>query len=136
MAIDPIGNYEADQRSLRELLTNFSNDASQLVRQEVALAKAEIDEKLSRLKKDVAAMAVGGAVLAVGGLCLVAALVLLLDLALPAWIAALLVGAALCGVGAWLTMRAKRDIQGVELKPEQSMHSLKTDFRTMKEAVR
>jgi uncharacterized membrane protein len=136
MAIDPMGNYDAEQRSLRELLANFSNDASQLVRQEVALAKAELDEKLTRLKKDVAAMALGGVVLGLGVLCLVAAVVLLLSLAMPAWIAALLVGAALSGVGAWLTMRAKRDIQGVDLKPQQSMNSLRTDFNTMKEAVR
>lgn len=136
MAIDPIGDYEAEQRSLRELLTNFSNDASQLVRQEVALAKTELDEKLTRLKKDVAAIAMGGAVLVVGVLCLVTALILLLSLAMPAWIAALLVGAVMTGVGAWLTTKAKRDMQGVNLKPDQSMDSLRADFRTMKEAVR
>jgi VIT1/CCC1 family predicted Fe2+/Mn2+ transporter len=134
--MDPIRDYEAEQRSLKELLANLSNDASQLFRQEVALAKAELDEKLSRVKKDVAALAIGGGVLVVGALTLVAAIVLVLAEAMPAWVAALLVGVALAAVGAWLTNKGKRDIQSVDFKPAKSIDSIRTDLRTMKEAVR
>lgn len=51
-----------ETRSMTGLLGDIVRDVSDLVRQEIALAKAEASEKLSKLQLALAAIAIGGAV--------------------------------------------------------------------------
>lgn len=133
--VDP-GIPAHEERPLRELVAQLSHDGSLLMQQEVALAKKEVQQKLGRVKKDVTAMAVGGAVLYAGVLTLLAAVVLLLSGFMPAWLSAFIVGAIVTGVGAAMSLKGKNDIADVDMTPEQSMRSVRTDLQVMKEAVR
>src|SRR6185312_15297488 len=86
-----VAHVEGDRRSesTAELVKDLSREVSELVRQEIALAKAEMTQKGKKAGAG-AGMLSGAAVLglaAVGGS--MATLILLLDLVMPAWLAAL-----------------------------------------------
>ena len=51
-----------DSRSLGELFAELSRHTGNLVRQEIALAKAEVRQQASKVGKDVASIAAGGAI--------------------------------------------------------------------------
>ncbi len=72
-----------DDRSLGELFKDLSHETSTLVRQEVALAKTELTQTATEVGKDVAFLAVGGAVAYAGLLAILAAIILALALVLP-----------------------------------------------------
>lgn len=67
-------NPKEDGQSMMGLIGNVVRDVSDLVRQEIALAKAETSEKMSQLQVALAAIAVGGAIAFAG-------LIVLLDAA-------------------------------------------------------
>ncbi len=125
-----------EQRPLGELLGQLTRDLSLLVQQEVSLAKREANEKLRQVGKSLASLAIGGVVLHVGALPLTAAITLLLAEALPAWLAALIVGVAISAVGAVLLQKGKQSLQQLDLKPEQLSENVKRDVDAIKEAVR
>src|SRR5215211_7335079 len=81
-----------DERSLGDLFSELAAETGTLVRQEVALAQAEITSKATRVGKNVGFLAVGGAVGYAALLAILAAVVIGLSYFMPAWIAALLVG--------------------------------------------
>ena len=97
---------ESKDRSLKRLVSDLGTDAGLLVRQEIALAKAELKEK--------AALFAGAGLLAYAGLLvLFAAIVLgLIAIGVVAWLAALSVG-VLVLLGAFLLVqRAQRGGRG------------------------
>ena len=69
---DGIGNGSVEDKSLGDLVTQVSENASTLVREEIELAKAEIEQKVRRL-------AMGAAVGAAAGFFLFFTLVFLLE---------------------------------------------------------
>src|SRR5439155_9774684 len=82
---------QADDRSTAELVKQASEQISRLIRDELKLAQAELAEKGKRA--GIGAGLFGGAgVIALYGVgALIATLIILLDLALPLWAAALIV---------------------------------------------
>ena len=116
--------------SLGELFKQLAQESTTLVKQEVALAKAEMRENMKAVGKDVAFLAMGGAILLVGVLVLTAFLVALLGDALDNyWLGALIVGLIYAGIGAALVMKGKSNLQRDDLKPEQTIATLKEDKR-------
>jgi hypothetical protein len=120
-------------QSTGDLVKELSREVSQLVREEIALAKAEMAEK-ARHAGTGAGMLSGAAVLglaAVGGS--MATLILLLDLAMPAWLAALIVTVAYGAVAAVLALRGKqRVVEATPPAPEQTIESIKEDVQWAK----
>jgi hypothetical protein len=119
--------------STAELVKDLSREVSELVRQEIALARAEMMEKGRKAGRG-AGMLSGAAVLglaAVGGS--MATLILLLDLVLPAWLAALIVTAAYAAVAAVLARRDKEEIpEAGPPTPERTVDSVKEDVQWAK----
>jgi len=128
---------EYRDRPVGEVASDLARDVSLLVRQEVALAKAEMREK-SRVVLPGLGMigAAGLAILCAAG-ALTAFLVLLLALVLDAWLAALLVGALLAGAAAALALAGKERVEeaGSPL-PEQAIENVKEDAQWVKERAR
>lgn len=124
------GDEDLRERPLGELLRMLAQETTDLVRKELELAKAEIEEK--GRKAGAGAGLFGGA--GVAGLLALAALsaavILLLDLAMPAWVAALLVAAAWGVAAAVLARSGKQRIdQAAPPVPEQTVESVKEDAR-------
>jgi xanthine/uracil permease len=127
---------QREERSLGELFSELANQTSALVRQEVDLARTEMTQKAATLGKDAGMIGAGG-VLALGGFfALVAALIIVLDIWLPLWLAAVIVGVLLAGIGLALIQQGLSAIRRVNLKPSETIATLKDDVQWAKEQVR
>jgi len=116
---------------LKDVLVELWQNLEKLMRQEVALATAELDLKAQRLKTELLAAAIGAALLLAGSLALVATVVLVLDLVMPAWTASLITGGVAAGAGFALIKSKKPSV--ADLKPERTIRSLEKDLHTFTE---
>lgn len=119
----------AAEPSLGDLIGEIGQDLSQLVRDEIELAKAEIKQESTKAGKAVGMLGgagyAGHVVLLFGSLTVVFALANAMD---PAW-AALIVTALWGVVGAVLYAMGRKRLRTVNLKPEQTVETLKEDAR-------
>ena len=123
----------ADDRSLGELIADLARESSTLVRQEVELAKVELTQKASRTARDIGFLAIGGAVIYAGVLAILAGVIIVLAAqGMPWWLAAMLVGLVVVGVGYWLVQRGLNQLRSHDLAPRQTMDSVKEDARLVK----
>jgi hypothetical protein len=123
------------ERSIGELFGQLSQDMTLLVRQEVQLARTEMSDKLSRFTANLISVAAGGFVAYLGGLALVACVILALrDLAnISLAVSALIVGAILAGIGWVMLQRGLKEMKRVDLAPRRTVESLKDDVQWAKE---
>jgi uncharacterized membrane protein len=123
------------ERSIGELFGQLTQDMTLLVRQEVQLARTEMSDKLSRFANNLVAVLTGGFVAYVGGLALVAALILgIRDLAnISLAVSALIVGAILAIVGYVMLQRGLKELKRVDLAPRRTVETLKDDVQWAKE---
>ena len=129
-------NRPMENRPLGDLFGDLATDMSNLVRQEVALAKLEITQKAKYLGRNVGYLVVGGAVAYAGLLAIIAAIIMLLDKVMPAWGAALLVGVVVAGI-AWLLIgKASAALQQADLTPRETVETLKEDATWMKQQIK
>jgi uncharacterized membrane protein YqjE len=130
-------NDELRQRSLGELLKRLSDETTRLVRQELDLAKAELQAKGRQVGQGAGMFGAAGALgLAALG-ALTACLILALDAVMPAWLAALIV-TVVYGVIAFVLVRqgqAKTRAAGPPV-PEQTVETLKEDIEWAKTQTR
>ncbi len=129
---EPPGNG-ASEASMAELVKQLSEQTSRLARQEVELAKAELQTKGRRA--GIGAGMFGGAGIfgfyAFGALT--AAAILGLATAVAAWLAALIVGAALGVIAGLLALQGKNRVQAASPPvPEQATESVKEDVQWAK----
>ena len=122
-----------DDRSLGELFSELAQETTTLVRHEVNLAKIEMGEKASRAGKHVGFLAAGGAVAYAGLLAMIAGVIFLLGLAMPLWLAALLVGVVVAVVGYFLVRRGLDALKREDFVPRETMETLKEDQRWAKD---
>ncbi len=119
---------QQDNRSLGELFSALAADTGTLVRQEVELAKTEMTQKATRVGKDIGFLLAGGAVAYAGFLAILAAIAIGLgQLGLPWWVATLLVGLVVAGVGGFLVMRGVSALRQETALPQQTIDTLKED---------
>jgi hypothetical protein len=109
------------------LVRRLVDDLSILLRKELALARVEVTQALDDAKKGLAGVAVGGAVLYAGFLALLAAVILMLSRVMPAWGAALLVGAITLIAGYAMIKAAQKKLAPSNLKPERTQEALRRD---------
>ena len=124
-----------EERPLGELFSDLVTETTTLVRNEVALAKVEMTQKVTKVGRNVGSLVIGGAIGYAALLALCAAAILLLDLAMPAWLAALIVGVVVAVVAWILVSKALTALRNMELKPQESVESLKEDAQWIKEQV-
>lgn len=123
--------------STADLVKLASEQVSQLVRDEIALAKLEMTTKAKKMGLGAGLFGGAGVVAFYGVGALLAGLALLLALVLPAWAAALIVAgglfliAGICAlVGRFEFKRAGTPV------PEQTIGSVKADVDTLSQAVK
>ena len=122
-----------DNRTLGEMFAELSRDARTLVQQEILLAKSELTEKVSKARTG-AGLVVGGGLIAYAGLlAIVAAVILaLVAIGLPAWAAALIGGVLVAVAGYFLIRSGLAALRADELKPRQTLETLKEDAQWLK----
>ena len=122
-----------DEASISELTKRLSDQSTALARKEIELAKAEVEQKGKRLGLGAGAFGAAGVVglFAIGALT--AAVILALDKAVDAWLAALIVAVAYAAVAGVLALTGKKQVdQGTPPVPEQAIESTKADVDAVK----
>jgi len=125
-----------EERSLGELFAELARETSTLVRQEVDLAKTEMTQKASQVGKDAGLIGAGGAVAYAGFLAIIAAFILGLGELIPLWLSALIVGLVVAGIGYVIIQRGLSALKRADLKPRETIESLKEDTEWVKEQTR
>jgi len=128
---------QRDERSLGRLFGDLSRQLSTLVRQEIELARTEMTTKAGAAGRDAAMIGIGGALAYAGLLAVLAAVTLLLiQVGLDPWLAALLVGVVVAALGGFLVMRGREGLRTTELAPKRTIETLKDDAEWAKERVK
>jgi uncharacterized membrane protein YqjE len=124
-------------RPTGELLRDLSEQTTTLVKQEMELAKAELQEKGKQAGLG-AGMFGGAGLFGVGAFAaLTAALIAALDQAMEIWLAALVVAVVYAVIAAVLAMTGKQRVkQAVPPVPEQAKESVKEDMEWAKTQAR
>jgi len=128
-----------DQResSTGELVSRLTEQVSQLVRDELRLAQAELKEKGKRLGIGAGLTGVAGVLALYGLTALLAAVIAALALVLPVWAAALIVGVVVLLVAGLLALTGVGQVKrGTPPMPEQAIASTKRDIETVKESAK
>jgi len=125
-----------ENKPLGDLFGDLASDMSNLVRQEVALAKVEITQKAKGIGKNVGYLVVGGAVGYAALLAVIAAIIMLLDNYMPAWGAALLVGILIAGISWLLIGKALNALQETDITPRETVETLKEDAAWVKQQIK
>lgn len=118
---------------LGAILGDVATDIQQLVRGEVRLARAELDQKLDQLII-AAVWMMGGALVGFAGLVVVleggaAALAIVL----PVWAASIIVGLLIVAVGGLVARAGLAKLSLRTLTPNRTIASLEKDARVVKE---
>jgi hypothetical protein len=115
--------------SMASLVTGIIGDAERLVRQEVTLARRELQAEFEKLKTAIMSMALGGGVALLGGLLLAFFLVYLLNWLtgdhLPLWACFGIIGGLLAVTGGILLYIGAFKVSEVQLVPPQTAETLK-----------
>jgi MFS family permease len=128
---------DSRESSVAELVSQLTELVPRLVREEIALAQRELQEKGKRAGIGAGLFGGGGVVALYGGGALVAAAVLGLAEAVPGWLAALIVAVVLLAVAGVLALIAKRQVaRATPPVPEQALREIKKDVTTVKESTR
>lgn len=139
---EPRGPAELSQvkheqtHSLPGLIRELRDETTMLLRQEVALAKAEMSEKTSRMMRNAVYIALGGVIAYAGLVVLLLACRDLLYLALAnnvvepstaLWLAPLIIGVTVGLVGWAMIAKGKKALSHESLTPEKTIETLRED---------
>ncbi|WP_328523180.1 phage holin family protein [Kribbella sp. NBC_00359] len=118
--------------SVGQLVSQLTTDLGQLTRQELALAKAELQAEAKKAGKGAGML--GGAAFAGWMVALFLSLTVMwaLDEAMDLIWAALIVAAIWAVVAAVLATTGRKELQEVNPKPDQTVESLKEDAKWLK----
>jgi hypothetical protein len=117
-----------------ELVGQATEQLSQLVRQEVALAKEELAEKGRRAGRGGGLLGAAGAFAYAGLLALAGTATAALSLALAVWAAALIVTAVLFVIAAVLAARGRAQLRrAAPPTPEETLGSVRADVEEIRE---
>lgn len=121
------------EETIGGLVHQLSEQVPQLIRSEVRLAQLEMTEKGKRAGIGIGMFTVAGLVAFFGVASLVAAAIIALALALPAWAAALIVAVALLVVAGVFALVGKKRVQAaVPPAPEHAIANTKLDLQAIK----
>jgi len=122
-------------RSIGELVGELSRETTDLVRKEVALAKAELGVKIDQAERGVINGVAGGAVAYLGLAVLLFAVVYALSNVVAPWLAAVIVGGVVIVAGLIMLGKARSDLKAGNLKPEHTIRQTRETGRWIKEHV-
>lgn len=133
VSYEPPAPPDPSEASLGQLVSQVSQQIPELIRSEIRLAQAEISEKGKKAGLGAGMFGTAG-VLGLAGLgALVATLILVLDLFLPAWAAALVVTVLLFAAMAVAGLVGKKKVaEAGPAKPERAIDGVKQDVATVK----
>jgi uncharacterized membrane protein YqjE len=129
-----VRNGAAEDRPLAELMRDLSQQSTELIRQEIELAKAELRAKGKSAGVGAGMFGAAGLIALFGVGALTACLVLALATAMDAWLAALIVAVVYLVAAGVAALVGKGKVQeATPPAPEQAIASTKEDVRWTKQ---
>ena len=131
-----MGQPDGRSESIADLIKDLRDEAMLLVRQEVALAKTEISEKMARILRNTAYAIAGALVAFVGLIFILQAATVAIGIGLheagltekqSLWASPLILGVIVAIVGAILISKGIAAVKNESLVPEKTVESLKND---------
>jgi len=119
-----------------ELFSKLGSEIATLVRQEMLLAKTEMVQKFRTLVRNVVIISVGAGVGLLGLMALTAALILGLSNVMDPWLAALCVGGLYALIAVLAISKGVAALRRLDVKPEQTVETLKENKQWAQELVR
>ncbi|GDY29048.1 phage holin family protein [Gandjariella thermophila] len=136
-ATEATAERDATQRSTGELVGQLSEQVSRLVRDEARLAWREVQRKGARAGRGASLFGAAGVLALYGGGALVAGLILVLALVLPAWVAALVLGGAILLVAGITALAGRAQMRrAAPPVPRQAVASVREDMEVIRQHVR
>ncbi|MFL5903679.1 MAG: phage holin family protein [Solirubrobacteraceae bacterium] len=129
-----VRNGAADDRPLAELMRDLSQQSTELIRQEIELAKAELRAKGKSAGVGAGMFGAAGLIALFGVGALTTCLVLALATAMDAWLAALIVAVVYLAAAGVAALVGKGKVQeATPPAPEQAIASTKEDVQWTKQ---
>src|ERR1700760_527466 len=123
---DVLNSRPVSEQSTTELVQRASEQISRLVRDEIALAKAELSEKGKHAGIGIGLFGGGGVLALYGTGAAVATLIIVFNLFLPLWLAALIVTVALFALARLLALIGKNQVtKAIPPEPSAAIESVK-----------
>lgn len=127
----------AQDRSAGDLVKQLSEQVSVLVRDELKLAQLEMTRKGKQAGLGIGMLGGGALAGLYGAGCLIACMVLAISGAVAAWLAALIVGAALLAAAGVAALIGKGRLQkAAPPVPVEAVGGIKSDLEEVKERMR
>lgn len=134
MAIDK------SDKSLPSLFSELTTETVDLIRQEIALARSEISQKVSTAQTAITSVAIGAAILLAGLFIILQAVVAGVEMLLPPdlapWLAPLIVGLVIAVIGYAMLKGGSSKLKPDNLMPHHTIDSLKRDKAVAQERTR
>ena len=128
---------QLSDKSVGDLVQSLSQQTATLVRQEMQLAQAELQQKGKRAGIGAGMFGGAGLVALYGVGALIAAAIIALAAVMPAWLSALLVGVVLLAVAGVLALLGKSQVsKAVPPVPQDAVASVKADIDTITHSVK
>lgn len=135
MAVPDVAR-QAQNQSTADLLRQLSTQTTQLVRDELQLAKVELSQKGKQAGIGAGMFGAAGVIALFGVGALVAAAIAALALAMATWLAAVIVGVVLLAVAGVAALMGRSRVQrAVPPAPQQTVQSVKADVDTVKHSA-
>lgn len=117
-------NQEKSDATVGQLIGALASDTGALVRQEIRLAATEITETAREAARDVGFVAAGGALLHLGCLALVGALIAALTPYLSLWASAGIIGVVFAGLGLAMVQAGITALRRIDPIPSNTLSTL------------
>lgn len=125
---------ESNERSLGTLFRELTQDLSTLFRSEIALAKLEMKQSVTRLGVGGVFFALAAFAALGASVLLVVVAILVLALWMPAWAATLIIAVLMLIGAAVFVMLGRKKMQNLDFRPEATIENVKADLQTIKGA--
>jgi uncharacterized membrane protein YqjE len=123
----------AADASTSELVTRLTQQSTELIRNELRLAQAEMTEKAKHAGVGARLFGGAGLVALYGVGALIATVILVLSLLMPAWLSALIVTVVLFAIAGVVALMGKKQVtQATPAAPRHTIESVKQDVDTIK----
>jgi hypothetical protein len=128
--------HALDSHSSKELVGELYDQAMRLVKDEVHLAKVEIRDEIKEAGRAGQMAGIGGYLLNGAFFVLLFGCAFLLSVWLPLWASALIVGGICALVGGVVLSKGIHKFRHLEVKPRETLDTLKEDGQWMKSTMR
>lgn len=125
-----------ESRSLSEIVQDILTDIQNIIRAEVRLARTELNEKAQKIRLAAGLFGAAAVLGLMGAFCLLAASVAALELVMPFWLSALVMGIALVALGAGAYIAARNRFVRIDPVPRHTLDTVKEDIEWAKQRTK